>query len=378
MSNTINITVEDIDDVMDTYTSIQVERSTSSPSSGFALIDTITLVADTYHYATVDASGLLTYWYRYRYHSGSADSNYSIPYQIQGISRLRLRQFTMKEYGIGEVLVASNFPGDVNTINTTSYKYKNTAYQTGRGQGTWIKVATGTRAGEVSNVLATSSPSAGNFELSPDLTGALASGDQFEWHKLVDPGVFDDCINKALQRYWFLDRVPLVGDNATDDWDMSFIPWLQSERWIFDVWYYPNDGLSISSNIQAPWGSSGQWWQARKDGDTIKLSLFPRLTDGQVVYIEACRQMPELHTDDSVLPLAADMRLCAALTYDEILAELERPVFGSSEDKRVFVIARERHQPRLKSLLRLHRIAPKFGPPQQSEPSGIVLPYSSR
>ena len=379
MAATVYITVEDITARLAAgYTRIELERA---PAVGgtYVNVANITLVALDYEYSFVDSSGTLSSWYRYRFSDAAALlSDYSNPFQPSSITLLKLRQYVLNEYGIGHVMLAGATPGDSNTIITDDWRYKTTLYSVGRGAGGFIKVTSGARAGQVSNVLGTSSPTTGSFELSPALTGALTAGDEFEWHWLVAPDVLDRTINRGLRRYWYLDRFPITGDGDTDEYTLSHIPWLQQKHWITGVFYYANEGLDVNSNLDRSWENDGRWLETRQDGGVIRLTLHPRLGDGDVVYIEATRRMPELFTDASQLPLGADIELCAALAWDELLQVLKRPVHGSSDDRKVFAIAREDHKAKLMGLLRLHRIQPKFTRPQGQSPINYAPPYSAR
>lgn len=67
-------------------------------------------------------------------------------------------------------------------------------------QGYWVRVSSGARDGEKVRA-AMLTPATGVLNLSPSLSGALASGDSVElWHPRLDPDVVDAAIDRALSQ----------------------------------------------------------------------------------------------------------------------------------------------------------------------------------
>lgn len=384
MSATINITVEDVTQrLADGFTRIELERSTL-PDASFAQVTTINLVAGQYIYTYLDINGSLNLWYRYRFTGvgGAAPvSDYSNPQRPEGVSRVKLRQYILSRYRAGLTLLAhASAPGDSNTIVTSDYRVFTSLFQVGRGSGQWTYPASGVRLGEARWILPTSSPSAGNFEISPAMSGPLGNSDQFEWHWLVDPNVMNDAINRGLRKYWYLDRVPIVGVADQDEYNLDYLPWLDEKDQVMGVWYYPNEQANDSvSDKDRPWANDGHWWDVRQDAGGLTLSIFPRVTETTTLYLEVLRQMPELFTDNSVLPPPANIELAAALAYDEVLGYLAWNPIGASEDSQVWGAARVRHsQTVLRPLLRQHRPRPRPVPAMPRQPLAYLNPYIAR
>lgn len=379
MSATISITVEDIETVIDTYNSIQIYRGSSAGGS-YSLLTTVALVDDSVYYSYIDTTGSLNYWYIYRfYHSGtSAYTSYSNPFRPVGLTLLKIRQFMLSKYRLGLTLIATT-GGDTNTVVTADSRVKTTRYPTGRGEGNVINPTSGNEAGN-SRLIVSSIPSSGSFDVSPAWSVGLADQDEFEWHWLSDPQTINDAINRGLRRYWYIDRVPMVGDENLDDYPLTFIPWLEEEKSVSGVFWFPNALLSDTpaSNLQRPFGQDGHWWGVRQDGGAITLSVSPRIDADTTLYIEAYRRMPELFTDASVAPANCNIELAAALGYDELLSYFTNPVFATVEEQASYGRARQQLRPSLRALLRLHKARPRYGPAQLTSPTSYRPPYTPR
>src|SRR3990172_1614404 len=100
MAAEIEITVEDIAaKLAEGYTTIEL-HSAATLAGVFSLVDTATLGAGVYYYTIEDPSGSFNTWYKYRY-VGSATTGYSDPFQLDGITRLKIRQKALSTYRAG-------------------------------------------------------------------------------------------------------------------------------------------------------------------------------------------------------------------------------------------------------------------------------------
>lgn len=373
MAVNIVIQVEDVEVKLLTYTQIEIERANTVDGS-YVLQTTLNLVSGTYFYLFTDSSGDLNKWYRHRFHnpSGPVNSEYSAPYQVSGATRLKIRQRAITTYRCGAVLIASG--GDNNSIITTDARFANSNFAVGRGRGGWTMPTTGARIGEVGNILPTSNPATGTFEISPNMTGAIGASDEFEWHWLTSPGEWNEAINRGLQRYSFIDRVPVKGVGTVEISLTNLLPWLKTRRDIHGIWWYPQ-----GAELEEAFGSQGRWWEVRQDREAFYLMTWPALAVGELVYIECWRPTPEVFTDSSVLPPATDIDLAAALAYDEVLANLLRPGdAGASIDKARWTAERVQHQRRLKALARTRMPRPRYQQPQLAEPARFPAAWSAR
>lgn len=372
MTVDVRITVEDVTTQDDTYNQIQLHSATSAGGT-YASVGTATLVATTFNYTITDAAGTLNTWYKYRfYHTVSAAaSSFSEPFQPDGVTRLKIRQHALKTYKAGLVLLSTT-GGDANSILTNDYRYKNSLYDTGWGKGGWTYPSTGSRAGESRNIIGTGTPSTGQIDVSPDMTGALASGDEFEWHWTADPDVWNECINLGLKRYFYLERVPLVGIAAYEI-PLTNYPWITSKRQITGLWWY-----STTDANEEPFQGSQRWWNIRVDYDAIYIKTDPKLATTDTAYLEAVRPMPSLALDASVLPNAANLDLCAALAYDEVLLYLMQPMGGNSADRAVYEKARKDLLPKLKALINENRPKPVYALPSFKMSNAVSPPWGAR
>lgn len=356
----IFVTVEDITAKMLTYESIELHRSATLGGS-YALEETEALIAGQYHYTINDADGTLNHWYKYRFHhaTGPVNSGFSNPFRVEGVTRLRGRQAALAKYSAGIVIINT---GTVATkITTEDYHFKTSLFRADHGKGSWVLIATGNRAGDM-RLIKSSDPTAGDLSVSPDFSGALADGDEVEWHTMADPMVWNNAFNRGMARYFYLDRVPIVGVSGQEEYDLSSLPWLIDEEQVHDVRHYPTPNLDIDRS----YGVGGKWWRVRRDREQLVLVVSPATTD--TLYLEATRPMPPLYTDDAAAPPVCAEELVAALTYDEVLAWLSRPASGAAEERASWRRQRRMHLPELRRLLYEHRPKPRYGPAQLPYP----------
>ena len=369
-------TVEDITTKLLTYESIELHRA-STPAGAYSLVETKPLVAATYYYTINNADGDLNKWFKYRFHhaTGPVNSDFSNPFRVEGVTRLRARQAALARYGAGVVLTNT---GTVATqLVTSDYRVKSPLFRPGRGKGSWLYVTTGLRAGD-KRIVDGSTPSSGIMTVEPDFSGALANGDEVEWNWLADPTAWDDALNRALARYYFVDRVPLVGVANQEEYSLASIPWLLSADHVHDVRYYPSRTSGVDDGIDRPFGVNGKWWSVRQDREALVLIISPTIDSSTVLYLECTRPMPPLYTDASAAPPVCAEELVAALLYDEVLAYLINPNNGSADDLRFRATQRKEHAPELHNLLVKHRPHPRYATAQLPFPPVVPRPFQAR
>lgn len=361
MPVTISITVEDITTKLATpYNRIELERS-DSPGAGFVNIVNISLVAGQFHYEYTDATGDVNKWYQYKFtNSGAGASDYSNPFQPLGITRLKLRQFTLENYDAGLVFLTTS-AGDTDTLVSTDYRVRGSGWRTGRGRGQWVHIVTGTNAGLSAQIKSTTVPSTGTIELENTLA-SISSGVQVEWHYMMPPDQMNQAINRAMRRYYYLDRIPFVGVAEQSEYPIN-LPWLTRRSQLYGLWHYPLATVAEEiSGPESPFGGAGYWWNIREDPEGFKLLLYPAVDSGHTLYLEALRQMPQLGTDASTLPTGANIELAAALVWDEMLAYLTRPNVGTADDRKAWTAARrEFNGNELHYLIRTNTPKPRTG-----------------
>ncbi len=265
MAVTVRITVEDITTQLLTHDTIELERSNTVDGT-YAQVATKALATGVFYYSIADSTGDLNKWYRYRFHKTSplANSDYSDPFRVEGVTSLRARQRALTEYDAGMRLLSKD--SVAGTFKTEDYRVANTLFRANRGKGTWLHPSTGAVIGETrmirsSAVLATSA----DFTVEPVWGGTgLADDDEAEWHWLADLNVWDEALNRGLDRYWFVDRVPLKGVANQEEYDLTKIPWLVDKDQVHDLRWYPNRSNDVDDGIDTSWGVNGRWWRIRK------------------------------------------------------------------------------------------------------------------
>jgi len=372
MTVNLKFTVEDVTAQMLTYESIRIYRS-DTLGGAYSDIQDITLVAGTFYYSYTDAAGDLNKWYKYSfYHStGPVESDLSAPFRVDGITRLRARQEALSKYGAGIVVV--NTGTDTAVVNTSDYRVKTSLFRADRGKGTWLWPTTGNNQ-EIARIISATSPNEGTMTVLPAWALAFVSGDEVEWHWLADPTEWNNALNRGLARYWYVERVPLVGVANQEEYSLAVLPFLRDKEQVHDVRWYPTSGLDVDESF----GVDGRWWRIREDEGVLTLQIHPAIATTQTLYLECTRPMPPLYTDDSAAPANAAEELVAALCYDEVLAHLSAPGRGASDARDVWHKARLLHAPELHRLLVKHRPKPRQGQPQTPWPTVVPQPWSAR
>ena len=372
MSVDLKYVVEDITTQLLTYTVIRVYRSNTLGGT-YSVVDTVTLVADTFYYSLLDTGGDLNKWYKYSFYNptGPVESDLSAPYRVDGVTRLRARQSALSKYGCGIVVV--NTGTDNDKITTIDYRVKTSLFRTDRGKGTWLLPTTGSNQ-EKPRIASTTDPTLGTMTVLPAWAVAFANGDEVEWHWLADPTVWNDALNRGLTRYYYADRVPLNGVAGDEEYDLSKIPWIIDKDQISDVTWYPTS----SKDVEQSYASDGRWWKTRMDRDKVVLVIYPPVSSTVTLYLHTARPMPALYTDASAAPAVCVEELVAALTYDEVLAYLSRPGRGSVEERKTWKRQRLDHAPELRRLLWKHRPKLRYGRPRLPSPPVVPRPFQAR
>ena len=363
------------------YDRIDLHRANSVDGT-YASVATMTLVAGTFYYTINDPAGDLNKWYKYQFDdvTGTPASDFSDPFRVDGVTRLRARQGVLNKYNCGMVITSNG--GDTDTVRTVDPRVHGTTYRTGRLKGSYIRANNGTGANQY-RVIKDSTQAAGEASIELGSVWAapysVVSGEEFEIHHLASPEALDNAINRAMPRYYYVDRVPLPGVANQDEYPLSGIPWLIDVDQIHDVRWYPfRTSAGVDDGIDESWASNGRWWRIRKDGDNMVLRLSPTIDSTVQLWLETSRPMPPLYTDTAAAPVLCQEELVVALAYDELLGYLARPGNGTVEERKTWVFERRYHAPELHRLLKKHRPKPRYGPAQLTQPSTIPKPFSSR
>lgn len=368
----IFVTVEDVTTQLVTYESIEVHRS-DTLGGAYSLVETETLVDGTFHYTINNSDGDLNKWYKYRYHhaTGLVNSAFSNPFHPEGVTRLRARQAAMTKYGAGIVVV--NTGTDSDKIITADHRVKTTLFRDDRGKGTWLWPTSGNNQ-EKARIILSSDVSAGSMTVLPAWSLAFVDGDEVEWHWLADPTEWNNALNRGLARYWYVERIPIVGVANQEEYSLAAIPFLKDKEQVHDVRWYPTSGLDVDESF----GVDGRWWRIREDVGVLTLQITPAIETGKILYLETTRPMSPLYTDASAAPANAAEELVAALCYDEVLAHLSAPGRGAADARDVWHRSRLLHAPELHRLLVKHRPKPRQGQPQSPWPTVVPQPWSAR
>lgn len=373
----IRVVVEDVAAQLAlSYDRINLQRADTVGGS-YANVVFMALVASTYYYTLNDPAGDVNKWYRYRFedNSGTPASDFSDPFRVDAVSRLRVRQAAMSRYGAG-IVIAAAAGSDVNTVVTNDGRMKSSIYRDTRHKGTWLYPTSGSGAGSASQIVS-STPGSGSFEVSPDLAGAVAAGNEVEVHYLAHPEVWNDAIARAALRYFYVDRVPVRAVAGQDEYSLAMLPWLHDEGQVHDVRYYPSrTSGGVDEGVDISWAGLGKWWGVRKDSEALTLTLSPPPDASQLLWLETTRPMPALYTDISTAPTVAAEELFAALAYDEVLDFLAET--AASADKEYYKQKRRDKLPKLRRLLVKYRPKPKASPAQGANPPTVPQPFKAR
>lgn len=372
MAITLRFIVEDVETQLDTYESIRVYRSATLGGTYNQITD-VALVSGTFYYSYSDSAGDLNAWYKYSFYhaTGPVESDLSAPFRVDGVTRLRARQAALAKYDAGIVLV--NTGTDANIVTTSDYRVKSSLFRTDRGKGSWLLPTSGNNQ-ETPRTISATDPTNGTMTVLPAWDSAMADGDEVEWHTLANPTVWDGALNRAMPRYWYVERVPIVGVADQEEYSLASLPFLRDKEHVHDVRWYPTSGLDVDESF----GVDGRWWRIREDVGVLTLQILPAIETGKTLYLETTRPMPPLYTDASAAPAIAAEELVAALTYDEVLAYLSAPGRGSADDRNAWRVARADHADELHRLLVKHRPKPRQGQVQSPWPTVVPNPYSAR
>jgi hypothetical protein len=377
MSVTVRVVVEDVESKLETYSKIELERSTS-PSSGFAEITEITLVAGTYYYSYEDPNGSSSNYYRYRF-SNAADtekSTYSNAFRAEDLTRTAIRQAVIKNHRTGRVMLTSA-AGDSTSVITADPTFKFSGFEANRSKNSIIYLVSGPAAGEWRRVASTDPPN-GDFTVDPAFSVAPGSGSQFELHWLTDPETYHEAINRAVKRYWFHERVPITPVENQTEYSLANVPWLVNGGiQITGLWFKQDPTGNLPAN---PWtGGGGRWWNWRNDFGLVTLEIQPAPSTSYELYLEAWRQLEPLYTDAAVLPSFIDLEFIAALTYDEILSILLEPgEHGLAIDRGAIEFARLNLQPTLANLRRRNSPRVRYALPVFDTPNRVPRVFKGR
>lgn len=372
MSVTLRFIVEDVGTQLDTYTVIRVYRSDTLGGS-YSVIDTVTLVSGTFYYSYSDSSGDLNKWYKYSFFNptGSVESDLSAPFRVDGVTRLRARQTALSKYDAGIVVV--NTGTDSNKVTTSDHRVKTSLFRADRGKGTWLWPTTGNNQ-EVARIISATDPTNGTMTVLPAWSSAFVNADEVEWHRIADPVEWNNALNRGMARYWYVERVPIVGVADQEEYSLAGLPFLKDKEQVHDVRWYPTSGVDVDESF----GVDGRWWGIREDVGVLTLQIKPAIATTQTLYLETTRPMPPLYTDASAAPANCAEELVAALTYDEVLAYLSAPGRGAADDRESWRRARAVHASELHRLLVKHRPKPRQGQVQTPWPTVVPQPYRAR
>ncbi len=368
----VYVIVEDVNTQMDTYESIELHRA-DSLTGAYSLVETETLVADTYRYTINNSDGTLNHWFKYRFHhaTGPVNSVFSNPFRVEGVTRLRARQAALSKYRAGIVVV--NTGTDSDKITTADHRVKSTIFRADRGKGTWLWPTSGNNQ-EKARIISASVVSAGVITVLPSFGAAFANGEEVEWHWLADPTEWNNALIRGLARYWYVERVPIPGVANQEEYSLVGFPFLRDKEHVHDVRWYPTSGIDVDESF----GLDGRWWRIREDVGVLTLQIHPAIGTSQTLYLETTRPMSPLYTDASAAPPNASEELVAALTYDEVLAYLSAPGQGTLNARNTWREARAAHASELHRLLIKHRPKPRQGQPQLPWPPKVPAPWSAR
>lgn len=375
MAINVQIIVEEVNTLLDTYDEIQLV-SASTPNGSYSEVDTAALVEDQFAYEIEDSSGLSTTWYKYRFQdtSESPATAYTNPFQAEVVDRIKLRQKALETYRCGLVLATSSSDGgSTTTIITTDYRFATSFWAGDKAVGTIVLPMAGAEVGNARRVSA-SAPSTGTLTVHPAWSTGPGESEAFEWYWLGTPEIWNLAINEALSRYYYIDRAPIAPVASSYEYSMEEVPWLIEKNQVTGLWF-----KQVNDHRARPYAQGGRWYGLYEDEGVVKVEISNPFNLTDLVYLEAIRPIPPLYTDASTIPSGKSLDLCAALVYDEVLKYLSNPgEHMGAADRASILTARAMLQPKLKRLLRRHRPRPRWALPIHTQPPIAPHPYSAR
>jgi hypothetical protein len=317
----ISLSVPDIDAVLEDYESIQLERAASYGGS-YALVTTITLVADDTEYSYRDASGVATSYYRYRYYhsTGPVASSYSEPFAASfapTTTRQELRQRAAYRLGAGQAYgvppTEFTFPGPsgtttgagstttivCSTFASSSFMDTGSATASKVFDGWFIRITSGAQAGTERRVAdAGLNESNGTFTVSPAWAGAPGSGVTFELYGCgLSSSEWDQFLDAARVDLWYPTEVVITGVQSQTEYPLPY--WIEREDQILGL--AQRTGATLA---QHRYDRGYEFQTLPQEGGGVVLYLPGGISANSVWTLECQRHPAPFTSDTAAVPLA--------------------------------------------------------------------------
>ncbi|KKL56576.1 hypothetical protein LCGC14_2244010, partial [marine sediment metagenome] len=177
-------------------------------------------------------------------------------------------------YGAGIVVV--NTGTDADKITTSDHRVKTSLFRADRGKGTWLWPTSGNNQ-EKARIISAADPTNGTVTVLPSFGAAFVNGEEVEWHWLADRTEWNNALNRGMARYWYVERVPIVGVADQEEYSLAGLPFLKDKEHVHDVRWYPTSGLDVDESF----GVNGRWWRIREDVGVLTLQIKPAIETGK-------------------------------------------------------------------------------------------------
>lgn len=339
--NPLQISIADLNEVLQTYTSIRIYKA-STQAGSYSLLDTITLVAGDTAYDYNDDAGVATDWYRYSFfHSISLDeSNLSDPAPAGGVT-LYTRQYLRRSvahrlslYGWPRTNYTHPGPSGTTTSAGDTSSVIASAFISTRVPARWFEgwfclLNGGSAAGEEREI-ASFDPTTGDFTVSPIYSAASGSGTTFDLYGEAPSSWWNERLEWARKHIWVPFRFPIAGVTNQREYALpDFISRdVQIERLVRQT------GTTIREHGFTPgYGID----LIQQDGGGLSLYIPNGLSENAVWYLEGKRNPPEFLSDTSTLALSDELLDLLIITGCQNACQvLADALFGNTEDRRIW------------------------------------------
>lgn len=315
------ITVPEIASVMGVYNVIQLESCPTARDGTYALLTTITLVADQHAYAYTDTAATSTTWYRYRYyHTGTtAASDYFEPEPAalqptvtlrnviyEAADRLSMYARPPREHTFpGPSGVATSNSADASSVVSAYWKGQILStsgddFNSQKVRGWWLRFVTGTGVAAQTRHCLGLDTTTGKFTVDVPFSATPPSGATFElFREHMSPEVWESCAREALKHLYVEVEYAISGVTGRRDYYLPY--YFEQPEFIVSV--HAQTGTDIY-NHSYPLRTG---YSVRRDPSGQSLILSIALGVDQVAFVRGYRRNYSPITIDEVLPLATDV-----------------------------------------------------------------------
>jgi len=264
VSNTVTLTEPTVNTLMGTYQGIQLERA-HVQGGPFSLVVQLPYVLNQTVYTYVDASGVITDWYRTARYTGVSLGPYSAawPVQSQQGAGFSLSQYRHRLADAAGFNVITQTTADATATNQLVIAdFQSTELEPSFLGNTWEYQPIGANAGQVRRVVYGGLQNgSGTITLERAHTNLTLLGTQVEFYGKLPPVHYEgrlglnDLVNKVLAECWTIQKLPIAGVLNQRVYPLgALFPWLAAEDQVVEVYYRPaNSDPNADDQLMINW-----------------------------------------------------------------------------------------------------------------------------